>query len=501
MRLSAVLLALAPALALANASGAIGYSGAPPNNADCNGCHSGGTAPAVSFSGPSSLAAGATGTYTFTVSGGSGAGVNISVSDTNAALNPVSSTLGLAFGELHQRARIAGSPVSVQFSLTAPPFAGSLTLYGTGNAVNGDGNTGGDRSASTTMAVTVTGGSGTNPPVITTQPQAAANPVVGRSTTVTVVANDDGTEANLSYTWSATGPAAVAFSPNGSNAAKASTATFNGDGAYVLTVTVRDGTNRTATATLNLTVQAQYTFLRLVPVVASVNAGATLQFSSSQRDQFDRLMPTQLPVDYSLPGGGGTITDGGLYRAQNGAGGPFAVVARAGTISTSSTVAVGRPAPAAADTTPPSVSLTSPSVPGTALTTSTVLEAVASDDTGVLEVAFEVAQVRVGVATAPPWRVNFAQVAGLPGGTQPLEAVAKDIAGNVARSSALPVQVTASPAGSDGGTDGGAGGGAGGGGGGGTGGTGGCGCAGAPGPALLAALAALALRRARRRAR
>src|SRR5687768_16614148 len=93
----------------ANASGALGYSGAPPNNQNCNGCHTGGTAPTVAITGPTSLGAGATGTYTLTVSGGGGsvAGMNVSVSDASAALNPISTTVGLAFGELHQKAPVA----------------------------------------------------------------------------------------------------------------------------------------------------------------------------------------------------------------------------------------------------------------------------------------------------------------------------------------------------------------------------------------------------------
>src|SRR4051794_3889496 len=116
----------------ANASGALGYSGAPPNNQNCNGCHSGGSAPTVALSGPTSLGAGATGTYTFTIAGGAGvrAGMNVSA-DQGAALNPISSTVGLAFGELHQKAPVA-FPASFQFSMTAPPFAGTVKIYASG---------------------------------------------------------------------------------------------------------------------------------------------------------------------------------------------------------------------------------------------------------------------------------------------------------------------------------------------------------------------------------
>ena len=53
---------------------------------------------------------------------------------------------------------------------------------------------------------------------------------------------DDGGEANLTYSWATTGtpPAAVTFSANGTNAAKATTATFTAAGVYALQVTVKD---------------------------------------------------------------------------------------------------------------------------------------------------------------------------------------------------------------------------------------------------------------------
>ena len=94
--LSGCLVLLIGSSAFANASGALGYTGAPPNNQNCNGCHTGGSAPSVSITGPMSLVAGATGIYTFTVSGGAGvrAGMNVSVSDSSAALNPISTPSG-----------------------------------------------------------------------------------------------------------------------------------------------------------------------------------------------------------------------------------------------------------------------------------------------------------------------------------------------------------------------------------------------------------------------
>ena len=58
---------------------------------------------------------------------------------------------------------------------------------------------------------------------------------------------DDGGEANLIYSWSATGPGAVSFSPNGTNAAKSSVATFTQAGAYVLQAAIGDEQGETVT--------------------------------------------------------------------------------------------------------------------------------------------------------------------------------------------------------------------------------------------------------------
>ncbi len=56
----------------------------------------------------------------------------------------------------------------------------------------------------------------------------------------TAVITDDNTSLH-SYTWSATGPATVEFSPNSDNAAVDTDATFTAPGEYILTLTVIDG--------------------------------------------------------------------------------------------------------------------------------------------------------------------------------------------------------------------------------------------------------------------
>ncbi len=521
MRIVIAAFLLSSASVFANASGAIGYSGGPPGNTNCNGCHAGGGAPTVTITGPTTLGAGATGNYTLTISGGAGArfGMNVSTNSTSATLNKISANVGVAFGELHQTA--ASTSGTFNFAMTAPPFPGPVTIYGSGNSCDGNGSTGGDRSTSTTLVVTITAGSGQNPPAITMDPAAASNPVTSRTVGVTVGANDDGTEANLAYTWNATGPAPVTFSPNGNNAAKASTASFSKEGAYVFSVVVRDGTNKTAagadggTPSFPVVVNQTYALLRMTPVSSQVAVGGTLQYQVTARDQFDSVLTTQPTILYQVPAGGGTISATGLLKAQNAIGGDFVVTANASPITTSALFAVGKPpgTNAGADKIPPTVSLVAPATPGQSLAPGLMLEATAFDNTGVAEVRFEVATVVVATVTSgPPWKVGYATKAGIPSGTQALEAIAKDIAGNEARSTSIPVIV---PVGGTGGgtgggsaTGGGAGGGSGTGGGsvatdggtgGGTGGgaqTQGCSCN--AGPFGLGAVALLALLRRRR---
>ena len=93
---------------------------------------------------------------------------------------------------------------------------------------------------------------GSNPPVlavsypstaigIATAASANPNPVVnGTSTSLSVLGTDGSGESALTYTWSSTGPAAVVFSANGTNAAKNTNATFTQSGTYTFTVIASD---------------------------------------------------------------------------------------------------------------------------------------------------------------------------------------------------------------------------------------------------------------------
>jgi hypothetical protein len=148
-----------PDTAWSRASGISGYSGNPGTNngAICTSCHSGGTAPSVSLSGPSSLTVGTSGVYTITISGGAASVGGFDVSAVGGTLQATASGTKLLSGEVTQStaATFTGGSLSFSFTLTAPAAAGQATLYGSGLSANGNGSTSGDSASKATLVVTV----------------------------------------------------------------------------------------------------------------------------------------------------------------------------------------------------------------------------------------------------------------------------------------------------------------------------------------------------------
>ena len=179
-------------------------------------------------------------------------------------------------------------------------------------------------------------------PMVATAAAANPAPVTATTTALTVLGADDGGEPALTYTWAATGPATVAFSANGTNAAKSSTATFARAGAYVFTVTLRDAANQTSTSMVNVTVNQTITTLAVSPPTASVPAGTTQQFAGTGYDQFAMSLTAQ-PTKTWTVAGGGTIDATGKFTASATVGGPYTVTAMAGGKSGSSQVSVTGP--------------------------------------------------------------------------------------------------------------------------------------------------------------
>jgi hypothetical protein len=186
---------------------------------------------------------------------------------------------------------------------------------------------------------TLTAAGVTNPPTVATAASASQNPVTANTTGLSVLGADDGGEASLTYSWSATGPAAVSFSANATNAAKSSVATFTRAGSYVVQAVIADAQGQTATSSVNVTVNQTVTSIAAGPATATVAPGATQQFTASARDQFAATMSVQPTIGWTVSGGG-TISASGLFTASSAAGGPYTVSAAAGSARATASVTV-----------------------------------------------------------------------------------------------------------------------------------------------------------------
>jgi hypothetical protein len=148
------------------------------------------------------------------------------------------------------------------------------------------------------------------------------------STPVSVLGADDGGESLLTYTWSSQGgPAPVSFTPNGTNAAKNSDATFAAAGNYQLLVTIRDGSGQTVVSSIGVYVTPRMTSARIEPANAVLAAGGSQQLVARGYDQFGGLIGSS---DEGLgtswyPSSGGTINDSGVLRSDSVAGGPHTI--------------------------------------------------------------------------------------------------------------------------------------------------------------------------------
>lgn len=295
--------------------------------------------------------------------------------------------------------------------------------------------TAGGRTA--TALVTVTGAGA---PTITSAASATPNPVTATTTQLSVTADDDAGEASLTYTWSATlAPAPVTFSDNGTNSAKACTATFTAAGAYELLVTVLDTSGNQVTSLVAVTVNATPTRLEVQPRVASLQPGQAQAFAVTALDQFDAPLSPQPDFTWTAAGGG-TVDVAGVFTAGSTPGGPFAVTVTALGLSGSAEVTIA----STPDTMAPSVTLTSPTA-NTRLAGAVALSADATDDVGVVKVEFYAdGALKLGEATSAPWTAS-ADASALSDGMHVLTARAFDAAGNSATSDGVPVVVGTGP--------------------------------------------------------
>jgi hypothetical protein len=183
------------------------------------------------------------------------------------------------------------------------------------------------------------GAAGNQAPTVATPATATPNPVTGTSTSLSVLGTDDGGEASLRYSWTSTGPAAVSFSANGSNAAKNVTATFTRAGTYSFVVTITDAGGLSVTSSTSVTVQQTLTSITVTPATTTVQVQQTVQFTATAFDQFGQALSTQPKFTWTLSGRG-TLSSTGLYTAPRRAGGPYTITASAGGIKGTAQVTV-----------------------------------------------------------------------------------------------------------------------------------------------------------------
>ena len=229
-------------MAHAFSGGITGFSG--KTGTTCNSCHSGVVAPVVTLTGPTTLGVGATGNYTLTLlpSAGNGLG-GLDVSASSGALSNNPAGTRIAAGEITHSApnNVPVAGIIWNFSWTAPAAAGNQTLYGAVASSDGDGTSGGDGTAATSLTVTVTALN-----------QAPIARIVGPNTAVAgAVVTFSGSSSSdpdgtiVSYDWNFGDGSAGA----GASVSRAYTA-----GTYTVTLTVMDNAGATNSATQTITV-------------------------------------------------------------------------------------------------------------------------------------------------------------------------------------------------------------------------------------------------------
>ena len=186
-------------------------------------------------------------------------------------------------------------------------------------------------------------------PAVATAASASPSTVNSATTQLAVIGAYSGGEANLTYTWSTTGspPAPVAFSANGTNAAKNTVATFSAVGSYAFLVTIADPFGRSVTSTVNATVNQTMSSIGVSPAGEALAPNGQRQFTATAYDQFGTVYPSQPSFVWSSSNSSlGSINAMGLYSAGS-LQGSATVTATAGTLSGSTAVTVTTlPAPA-----------------------------------------------------------------------------------------------------------------------------------------------------------
>ncbi len=325
---------------------------------------------------------------------------------------------------------------------TVPPAAGIISAAGLFRAAATPGGpftltaSASGKSAAATINVT-SGGA----PIVAIVPTATPATVMGKSTAVRVLGSDESGEAALVYKWTGTGPGAVTFAQNDSNAAKNTTATFAKAGSYTLMVTLEDAGGMTTTTTVDVVVAQSLSAIAVTPATLTVSPNATQIFAAVALDQFDDAHLGAPAVTWAVTGGG-AIDNLGLFTARATNGGPFTVSATSAGIRGTAIVSIGE---GGSDTVAPTVALKT--ADGAVLRGAFTLAVTAADNVAVTEVSYLLDGLQRGVVSGAPFELVL-QTRSVANGAHTLQAVAKDAAGNTTRSEGVYVTVS-NPAGAE----------------------------------------------------
>ena len=189
-------------------------------------------------------------------------------------------------------------------------------------------------------------GSGVSGPTIVQAAAAMPSPVTAKTTVLSVSASDPSGTSGLTYTWTTTGtpPAPVSFSANGTNAARAVTATFSKAGSYNFQVVVTDPSGFQTKSSVTVVVNQTLSAIKVTPASVTVPAGGQQMFSAAAYEQFGTLMSSQPGFTWSMVSGGGSIAASrGLYTAPSVAG-SATVKASSGSITSTASITIAPPA-------------------------------------------------------------------------------------------------------------------------------------------------------------
>lgn len=163
-------------------------------------------------------------------------------------------------------------------------------------------------------------------PTIVVPAAVAPSPVTATTAQASVLATDDGGDANIIYTWSGGNSSKkVFFSPNGSNDARNTTVTFTAAGTYTLTATAKDAAKHAVTSKIKVTVVATPTALSISPAAIVLNPAASQTFTLTLYDQFAARIVRLPTISWSRSGGTGS--NGTFIAGAPGAGSITAALA------------------------------------------------------------------------------------------------------------------------------------------------------------------------------